>query len=426
MKSRLPEKVFAVYVSLFYLLPGIAFYFGFRVDFYNYPHLAVPDVVHGVLLLLAVALGLLLERETRGGMSACCGPSRPQKWLWWLLATLIAVSSYGYFAELSGWRYSEASLSEDISLGTIAYISTPPIIEFLVFREIFFSDICGARRRASRLRALMLGLSAALSASGIGPMLLAAIVFIFGFFPDESRRIIYRRQRNTSQSGRSLFTWLSAVPVVVSIAAAAILSGELIKTGGQLDLVIFAYEEIPAVAFVEYFVGRFSTAWVSLLNALSVHTSSPFDGVIVNLVAPLQSFFFRLDTLIGGLMSVPRPSPNTLSRINYELITATALRAREGTSPGLLATFALSAPFWLSGVLLAFYVAAVARILAKLSAVLPARATWVGCGAVLYFFSSFFSSPLDLLLIFDQSTMSVVIFYVFIRRRYRSRGISNE
>jgi len=424
MKSRTPEKVFAIYLFIFYFIPALAYASGFRVTFYNYPGLTLAETLYICLIMLALIGALIFERLTRRDRVIRGAPVQ-RKARWVVLVVVLSISTYGYLSDMSGWRYAENNISDQISIGKLAYIALPPIIEFLIFRELFFADIHRSHRQAARLRGFVLGVSAALCASGIGPMLLATIALAFSFFPEQFRRGIFFRQACGPVPRTWPITFLVSVPMVFLLMVTAILGGEIIKTGSDLDAVLDVYSDMSFEGIALYLIGRFSTAWVSLINSVGHVSVYSVSELADNFFTPLQNFLYRLDTVTGGWLAVSRPSPGTLSRINYEMITAVALNDREGTSPGLLAAFVLTTPIIFCVVAICIYVGIVARLLARAAAIMPGKLTWLGCAGLAYFFSIFFSSPIDLMLIFDQSAISVLAICIFIYRSTQSRRLSN-
>jgi hypothetical protein len=404
-------RVFVIYIIIFYFIPIIADQcFNFHSDLYQYPMIGYEEWALAGLLALVTWCGLTVSTTADGkGVKYINVRHIPDGIYFVIYAALLGIAAYGYSTGLSGWRYSSEPLSSGLSANTIFFIGMPPIVEFFAFREIFFSPLPAGKITYFRIRLLLLAITCFFLASGVGPMLLAGIVVIFGLFPRAFRVLLFDESVRRNPVSGSWGKATSFFVVGFILAASALILGEMIKNDTSISDVLAYYENLPLSEFFIYLLGRFSTAYVSLLNSLDSSQELLTTFTMERVLIPFKSFLFRIDTLMGGAFGVARPDPGSLMRFNYENISALPINAREGTSPGLFAAFsqALPAPVSIFGLFL--YVIMVASVIKKVGKKLPNKLSWVGCIGLLYFFMAFFSSPLDLMLIVDQTTISVVL-----------------
>jgi hypothetical protein len=159
--------------------------------------------------------------------------------------------------------------------------------------------------------------------------------------------------------------------------------------------------------FLDYLVGRISVQWYSLVAALHHYVEIGGADPLKNLMAPVTNAGFRFSTLTGGGLGIERPLDGSLARINYGLINLYPFNDREGTTPGLIATFVLTFPFWLGPFALAGYLWIYNRIQAGLRKRFAGQPTILGELLLLYFTAVFFSSPADFLLLFDPMLLTL-------------------
>ena len=75
-----------------------------------------------------------------------------------------------------------------------------------------------------------------------------------------------------------------------------------------------------------------------------------------NLKGPIEGAKYRAGRLFSNDVSYySRPLNGSISRMNFQNISSESYRKREGTSPGLVANFLISAPYPLNFLLLIAY-----------------------------------------------------------------------
>jgi hypothetical protein len=110
-----------------------------------------------------------------------------------------------------------------------------------------------------------------------------------------------------------------------------------------------------------------------------------------------------------------------MARINYSLINLHPFNDREGTTPGLIATFVLAFPIWLGPFALASYLWIYDTLQAGIRRRFAGRPTLFGELLLLYFSTVFFSSPVDFLLVFDPMLLTLVAWGYLALRVNRTR-----
>lgn len=133
-------------------------------------------------------------------------------------------------------------------------------------------------------------------------------------------------------------------------------------------------------------------------NSLAYNT---IGGIIGN-------FFYQLGSMIG--VTVVKPEVWSAARMNY-LQTYTDLESSTtGSSPGLIAS-CIYIPFFPSGMfLLSFYTVAVLRNLSKAFSTANVKLNGLALVILMFFITSFFDSPLDMLNIFNPSVIIAIFF----------------
>jgi hypothetical protein len=98
-----------------------------------------------------------------------------------------------------------------------------------------------------------------------------------------------------------------------------------------------------------------------------------------------------------------------LARANYLQISLYPVNPREGTSPGLIASFVMAFPLLLAIPMVGIYCAFIARMIDRLAEAMPARLSLFGHILLLYFLYVLFVSPVDFLLIVDNAFIMLAL-----------------
>ena len=143
------------------------------------------------------------------------------------------------------------------------------------------------------------------------------------------------------------------------------------------------------------------------MAALHSYVELDYINPLQNLMAPLNNAVFRFSSLTGGWLDMERPLDGSLGRINYLLINLYPINDREGTTPGLIATFIHTFPVWLGPFALASYLWFYDKVQKGLRYRFAGRPTFIGELVLLNFTSVFFASPADFLLLFDPMLLTL-------------------
>ena len=142
-------------------------------------------------------------------------------------------------------------------------------------------------------------------------------------------------------------------------------------------------------------------SWIELPHLLDA---------VSTLAYPLQTLLFRVDYLLGGPFEIVKPEVGSIAQLNYRLLTAGVLRIREGSAPGLIASFNYVLAFPLNIVCCALYLRWLSnRVEALLSGQRHRRLSLLGVLLLITFLQVFFQSPFDFLMLIDDAVIYMVL-----------------
>lgn len=182
------------------------------------------------------------------------------------------------------------------------------------------------------------------------------------------------------------------------------------KLTNKLEFLKYGQGEILSMKYIYYLVERFS----SHLYSYNYTLTQPFGGLqwkdVRAVFIPLKSFLFRADYLTGGFFGVEKPAVASVSQLNYRMLVREHFRSREGTSPGLLGSFNYLLPWPLNLVLALIYMLFLVQLFNVLFSNVPGKQiSFLGLVIVLHVFQNFMDSPVDFLMIVDNSFMKVLV-----------------
>lgn len=413
MRLRCANPTLVLYLVWVYALPAaFNWWLNYESDIYVNPSNSPTTWLYaGLLFFITVAFAFRIE-----GPPSTRRTVTPQSWeipvtpILILLAAVLIIASLGAASGLSRWRYAKEGLSESLDVLSLLFVLAPNILELLLFALLFFHYHLATR--TVRLLLVLLTVDLALTASGIGPMLGVLLAITTGISPDTMRRILIKPNRLIKPDRVTATTpklrgnvWL--LPFAGGLGLLAYLTGDAIKRDISLTEALDAQDTYDV--FLHYLVGRISVQWYSLVTALHQMVELGVGDPLQNVIAPMTNTGFRFASLTGGWLNIERPLDGSLARINYSLINQYPFNDREGTTPGLIATFVLAFPLWLGPFALASYLWIYTTIQTGLRKRLAGTPTLVGELLLLYFTAVFFSSPVDLLLIFDPMFFSFIV-----------------
>jgi hypothetical protein len=326
-----------------------------------------------------------------------------------LTALVLAIGNLG--TGLNTYRYTEQSISE---------YSSPMLLVTVVLNMILNVDLLHwmlVNRRhdmplLSRRRLEMIFLAAVLviSANGTATMMIALATLGFSLFPGMGQSIVFVPQGGYARRAIRL---VGVVILGAGILGASWFAGETIKRrastqvasiddaqSGVRDRIVS--DEQFLTNYFYYLVYRISIHYYSYLFTLE----APADMLTAStpLLFPLRTAVFRADYVLGSPLNLPRPSISSIGRLNYLLLSANPIRDREGSAPGLIASFNYVLFFPLSLVICALYTGTVAKVIDRFARNADVGPWSVpGMLIVLLSLQGLFYSPFDLVIIFDDS-----------------------
>lgn len=406
MMLRCVNPTLLLYLAWAYALPAtLNAWLSYESDIYVNPSNGMATWLYaGLLFFIAVAFAFRIEWRKQRRPAPVRQPWRvPVKPIVVTLAGVLTVASLGVASGLSRWRYAEEGLSGSLDLMSLLFVLAPNVLELIVFALLFFHYQLSSR--TLRVMMLLLTVDLALTASGIGPMLGVLMTLTSAIAPETVRRMLLKADRPTAGTPNlRRLVWM--LPLIGCLGVLAYLAGDAIKKDVSLTEVLDTQE--ASDVFLQYLVGRISVQWYSLVAALHQFVELGAGDPLQNLMAPVTNAGFRFSSLTGGWLGIERPLDGSLARINYGLINLYPFNDREGTTPGLIATFVLISPVWLGPFALAGYLWIYDKIQAGLRRRLAGRPTHFGELLLLYFTAVFFTSPADFLLVFDPILLTLV------------------
>jgi hypothetical protein len=271
-----------------------------------------------------------------------------------------------------------------------------------------FKDISTKRKIKLKIENILVVTGFLLLSNGAATVLLGSIAAFYIFYPTGLSNSIFLKNRYFIKGmGRNIL----AIIILISCLFFAFHFGNRIKQGNFTSIDTRRTNHISD-KYLATLVGRVSSYYDSLL-----FTSSPnYDRVnlysnryIVTIF--LDSIIYRLSKL-GLPLNDERPEIVSLSRLNYLNLSLTRLNSREGSSPGLIASFDYMLPFPISIFLCSLYLVFISRIFDRLSCNKERGITWFGALIMFLFVQVFFQSPFDLLNIIDNGFLMAFSFYI--------------
>ena len=410
------SQLVVFYLLLAYLVPAVLVSI-FSVHQGGYRAVPVNWIALAILLAVIAAhvtvTGAVAARRERTAPRRYDFRFIPTSWQVAILSVLVAVSAGAYALGLNRWRYSDTGLSEGSVVGLV-YAGIPQVFQFFVLIYVFydrrFADGHGVGHVLTRI---LVSAGLLLSANGITTMLVATVGSALMLSPTLGRALLFRRKRGARSSvGAFMQRWLGFPTLLVALIAMVALAwvlGESVKRG-QVQSVLEVVTVRELSDWIDWIVWRSAPSYYSLLVALDDFAlATDWHVVSEHFGAPVRTFLYRADYLLGGMFNVSRPESGTIMRINYELIFQSPSRVRVGSSPGLIAGFLYSFPLPLNFLALMGYLFFLQRFLSRLAAGLVGQLGIFGKLSMLYLLLPLFTSPIDLLLILDTGTISLVL-----------------
>jgi hypothetical protein len=434
-----------LYLTTAYLLPSLGL-FVFRLE---NPIYAQPDVdlVGWLFPVISVAISVLYFCLFSNRKGTYIVKRVNTKCTVALLSIIVAVMLAVSLSGLSGFRYGNTSIADQSSGLVFLFMQSSTVLDLIVFSFVFLPSLLFEKSQLKwrYLSCILLVLALLLSNTGIASSWFAAVCLIFVCFGDNARSILFQdAQRkignrvirfHKSFSYKIILLYVGLIPVLGALMYFGWLYGVAVKTDQSLNEVLEWGQETYSSAFdfLEYLVLRMTPDYYSLRYALAHYAfATDFDVVSKHLFEPIRAALFRFDVLLGKPWGIERPEFGSLARLNVVMI-ANVFREREGTSTGPIAGFLYCFPFPLNFIVFSMFLVSIMNLFETIFRIINRKLNILGLLLFVYFMRGLLMSPIDLLLIFDSSTlylMGLVLSCVFLVRKIkinsegRSLGIS--
>ena len=175
--------------------------------------------------------------------------------------------------------------------------------------------------------------------------------------------------------------------------------------------------------FIIFIVDFLSTHLYSLLNYIEHGVEYHSNVLIINEI--YNNFLFRLNVLLGEPFSMIKPEIASVNRLNYLELSLSPFSIHEGTSPGYLASLVIAFGKYIGFIIVILYsfflVKTLAVVLHSEFYKINLAGAFIVCQSLLWLFAS----PLDFLVIFDNTTV-LLIFYLSFYFYCKELNISNN
>lgn len=333
------------------------------------------------------------------------------------LAILIALTvGLIYSPSLASFRYVDSGLSYGgWQLILTIILKSVAAIVLLWLLTVFKSQNLNIKL-TDRISVWLLTMVLLYTVDGTGSFLSAILFLIFAVSPKFFTNLILTKTNTPLFSARAVWNFCFVPLLFIALIFLSLIIGEGIKSkefSFDVKLVIFSLKWL-AVRIVDG-VSSHYYAFVQFFDPQTYRILEKYD---YPLSYYLQSSEYRMGTLLG--VEVVRPEVQSLSRLNF-LVNSFKISATEGTSPGVLASFLYILPLPL-GLFAAFiYLRWVTNLIDQLFDLQGFKLSIFGGIFVLQQLLFLYQSPLDFLLIFDNSVILLFLVWLFARMTTNAR-----
>ena len=324
---------------------------------------------------------------------------------------LFIICAYLYLEGAQEYRYSNEGISESGLFG-FAVVFLKPFLFFELFLCTFYPTIFNSQD--SFIKNLFVAVPFLLSYLFLVSGTTEAMIFLIAFFSFIANKQFNKLFFNSMKTVFNFFMrYLFIFASILIFFPLALFYGESIKQSFSVisfDFVTFALQYVDFQSFLSYLAARFSTHYFSLLYALNYY--STIDISLMSI--PLNTFLDRFNILMGMPFQISAEEFNSLAKLNYHELTIFPFDDRQGTSPGILATWVYSSGMilstFLSALNLVFIVFLIDKLFSKFTEI---KIALPGIFVIYLFFSFLYESPLDLMIIIDNAFIMLFLLIVF-------------
>ena len=329
------------------------------------------------------------------------------------LAILIALTvGLLYSPRLASFRYVDSGLSGGgWQLVLVIILKSVTSIVLLWLLIVFKSQKINIKF-TDRISVWLLTMVLLYTVDGTGSFLNAILFLIFAVSPKFFINLVLTKTNAPLFSAKVVWNLCLVPSLLIALIFLSLIIGEGIKAhefSFDVEIVIFSIKWL-AIRLVDGISSHYY-AFVQFFDPQTYRILEQYD---YPLSYYSKSIEFRTGTLLG--VDVVRPEVQSLSRLNF-LVNSFKTSANEGTSPGVLASFLYILPLPL-GLFAAFiYLRWVTSLIDQLFDLQGFKLSIFGGIFVLQQLLFLYQSPLDFLLIFDNSVIMVFLVWLFARMR---------
>lgn len=378
-------RMLLAFVVLTYLLPAAA-HVALDPEVRFLCPLDRADVwAHFAVSVAAVCFGAVTAGRARGrpGPAEPQSPDRPSP----ALVALIAAGAGAGLASLasgSSVRYGSTPLADRFSDGGGTQATATLVLQALIpllpwWLLLRCPRLLDSQGSAARMTRLAMAIAVALSINGLSSAVRATVAIALVAFPSSFRGFLFAGagpRRHWRGAGLAML-FVAAVAVVLAAV------GMRAKTGS-----VGSDETWSRYTDPSYLVGRNSSHFQHAMASLEVgiDEGDRWPEFIDRAVIAWPDAMYRIGVLTANPEWGPRPEPASLSiwtTWRFALFELSDRMARSGSSPSIIASFALSLPPPWSFAAMAAFAWLLVRWLDWLLAGTP-RLSWLGCAIIAF------------------------------------------
>lgn len=405
------------YVTMYILTPMVSHVLFGQTDwsiyYYTHPAPWVLALIVGIWLLIASPI---LRIKVSGLRQRARIAPKLQAFLRKYTLTLAIFISLTvgviYSPSLASFRYVESGLSSGGWQLILTTILKTVASLFLMWLLIVFKIQKINIKIKDRISVWLLTLVLLYTVDGTGSFLNAILFLIFAVSPKFFMNLILTKTNTPLVSAKAIWNLCFVPSLFIALVFLSLIIGEGIKSDKfsfNAEVVIFSIKWLSI-----RIVDGISSHYYAFVQFFDPKTYSILEQYDYPLSYYLKSIEFRTGVLFG--VDVVRPEVQSLSRLNF-LVNSFKTSANEGTSPGVLASFLYILPLPI-GLFAAFiYLRWVISLVDRFFDLPGFKLSIFGGFFVLQQFLFLYQSPLDFLLIFDNTAIMLFLVWLFARMR---------
>jgi hypothetical protein len=426
------HRIIAAHVGLLYLMPLIG-------------HWLVPDApspykqydpsmmtllqlaaIYGLFAVLDAAHFRLFPAMGTAGLVAVVAKVSDvyQRVRLFIAMAAVLFGIAGMIWGLNSYRYSAEGISELPVLERVVIIALMILNLVLTVDMFYWMFVAPVERTRVFSRRywehLFISIGFVVITNGIFSLMQAVMALFFTLRPELFHQLLFAPRDATW--AKVLFRTTASAAVLVIAMSLSWYFGSIVKLSTSRSTAdLFNETDRLSIAGITdqgsvsrsiglYLLERTSIFYYSYVFTIEAPESErPYSALEV-LEIPIQTFLFRVDFLMGRMFDVQKPDPGAVSRMNYQLLTAGDIRAREGSAPGIFASANYVFPFPFNMIVSALYLVWISRTInTLLQNHSTERLSLFGVLVLPVLFPTVFFSPLDFLTVFDEGFLYLLM-----------------